>query len=99
MDNLELQQMECEAVSSIVGESNFLFNESTRSGSIKIDISVPPEGIKVSSCLNEVATFKNLPPITLSFVLQNSYPSLSCPSNLQVICDWLSFEQVTCLTI
>ena len=87
--------MECEAVSSIVGESNFFFNESTKSGWMKIDINVPPEGIKVSSSQNEVTTFKHLPPITLSFLLQNSYPSSSPPENLQILCDWLSFEQVT----
>ena len=95
MNNLELQEMEREAVSSIVGESNFYFNDSTRKGWMKIDINVPPEGIKVSSSQNKVTTFKHLPPITLSFLLQNSYPSSSSPQNLQIVCDWLSFEQVT----
>ena len=87
--------MECEAVSSIVGESNFFFNESTRKGWMKIDINVPPEGVKVSSSYNEVTTFKNLTPIILNFVLQDSYPSSSPPQNLQILCNWLSLEQVT----
>ena len=91
--------MECEAVSSIVGESNFSFSESTRNGWMKIEINVPPEGVKVSSSKNDATTFGQLPPITLRFDLQNSYPSSSFPENLQVICDWLSFEQVDNLNI
>lgn len=95
MNNSELQQMELEAVSSIVGESNLFFNESTKSGWMKIDVNVPPEGIQVRSSQNEVTTFEHLPSITLSFLLQNGYPCSSPPKNLQVICGWLSFEQKT----
>ena len=91
--------MECEAVSSIVGESNFFFDDSTRKGWMKIDVNVPPEGLKVSSSRNEVATFEHLPPITLDFVLQDSYPSSSPPQDLQIHCDWLSIDQVTNSTI
>ena len=100
MNNLDLQKMECEAVSSIVGESNFFFNESSRKGWMKIYINVPPVGIKVSGSRNEVTTFKHLPPITLSFLLENSYPSSRPPKNLQILyCDWLSPDQVTNLPI
>ena len=95
MSNYELQQMECEAMTSIVGESNFHFNESTRSGWLKVEVNVPPDGVRARSGVNKVATFNNLPPFTLNFALPKDYPSESAPEISELNCKWLSTEQVS----
>ncbi|KAM9848851.1 LOW QUALITY PROTEIN: E3 ubiquitin-protein ligase RNF14-like [Aulostomus maculatus] len=93
--DLEEQEDELLALSSILGSEEFVRHESKCAGEIRVTSELPA-GFTVA--LREGETLRHdeitfLPPLLLTFVLPEDYPSSSPPS-FTLTCIWLTHKQV-----
>ncbi|XP_053287392.1 E3 ubiquitin-protein ligase RNF14 [Pleuronectes platessa] len=96
--DLEEQEDELLALLSIFGPEEFVRNESSPAGEIRVSVELPAE---FTVALTEGGTVRQyelsfLPPLLLTFELPADYPSSSPPS-FTLTCSWMTRSQLSAL--